>query len=439
MDETRSSSQHFAAGSYIDLLLAAVIMQITFIITAIWVGNNSNDFFQTNSEHIRHVLKIQLSLGWMMCIIAGLGFSLLPLIYDVKSFDKSLMRTYVGMNMLGQFSIMLGILIGKEDIFYTLSTIGITLLCTSLFVLGPPALTIFKSRKIDSAKVGPFSYAIGMILPFIGLITLVSWIAREYSSVLKVSESIIIDFFIPLAVLATIVSHFNRRLNWELIKSKDTGKVFIILMILLLLSIVSGPLSRNGDISMRLSAILVFLPYAYIFVMLNPRKIIEKIREKQPYSKMIVASVFWLPFIGIAAFLETLEYVSTADSMMSYYRWILIFGFSMQALWGFANYLHDDHKKLSLHRRKTTWLIFLSLNVGSIITIITIVESWSSGEKIAQYPRIGILIFITSYILILIHWLKDIFFSLDNWYKTPMFYDQYLKHPEQGPGHSIED
>jgi hypothetical protein len=334
---------------------------------------------------------------------------------------------------------MLGILIGKEDIFYTLSTIGITLLCTSLFVLGPPALTIFKSRKIDSAKVGPFSYAIGMILPFIGLITLVSWIAREYSSVLRLSESIIIDFFIPLAVLATIVSHFNRRLNWELIKSKDTGKVFIILMILLLLSIVSGPLSRNGDISMRLSAILVLLPYAYIFVMLNPRKIIEKIREKQPYSKMIVASVFWLPFIGIAAFLETLEYVSTADSMMSYYRWILIFGFSMQALWGFANYLHDDHKKLSLHRRKTTWLIFLSLNVGSIITIITIVESWSSGEKFAQYPRIGILIFITSYILILIHWLKDIFFSLDNWYKTPMFYDQYLKHPEQGPGHSIED
>ena len=111
MDETRSSSQHFAAGSYIDLLLAAVIMQITFIITVIWVGNNSNDFFQTNSEHIRHVLKIQLSLGWMMCIIAGLGFSLLPLIYDVKSFDKSLMRTYVGMNMLGQFSIMLGILL----------------------------------------------------------------------------------------------------------------------------------------------------------------------------------------------------------------------------------------------------------------------------------------------------------------------------------------
>ena len=126
MDETPSSSQHFAAGSYIDLLLAAVIMQITFIITAIWVGANSNDLLQTNSEHVRHVLKIQLSLGWMMCIIAGLGFSLLPLIYDVKSFDKSLMRSFIGMNMSGQFTIALGIIIGKEEIFYSLSTTGIT-------------------------------------------------------------------------------------------------------------------------------------------------------------------------------------------------------------------------------------------------------------------------------------------------------------------------
>ena len=114
MDETPSSSQHFAAGSYIDLLLAAVIMQITFIITAIWVGTNSNDLLQTNSEHVRHVLKIQLSLGWMMCIIAGLGFSLLPLIYDVKSFDKSLMRSFIGMNMSGQFTIALGIIIRNK-------------------------------------------------------------------------------------------------------------------------------------------------------------------------------------------------------------------------------------------------------------------------------------------------------------------------------------
>lgn len=439
MDETPSSSQHFAAGSYIDLLLAAVIMQITFIITAIWVGTNSNDLLQTNSEHVRHVLKIQLSLGWMMCIIAGLGFSLLPLIYDVKSFDKSLMRSFIGMNMSGQFTIALGIIIGKEEIFYSLSTIGITLLCTALFLLGPPALTIFKSRKINSTEIGPFSYTIGMILPFIGLITLVSWIARENSMMLAISESVIFDLLIPLAVTATIVSHFNRRLNWDLIKPHNTGKVFAIFMTLLLLSILSAPLSDRGDMSVRLSAILALLPYIFIFIMLNPKKIVSKIIEKQPYNKMIAASVFWLPIIGIASYLEKLNFVSTTDAMMSYYRWILIFGFSMQALWGFASYLHDDHKKLSLHRRKTTWLTFLSLNIGSLITTFALINSWITDEELTSYPRIGIAVYAASYILILIHWIRDVFFGLDNWYATPMFYDKYLKYPEEGPGYDFEN
>ncbi|MBT3657970.1 MAG: hypothetical protein HN544_07230, partial [Euryarchaeota archaeon] len=179
MDDERTSAQYLAAGSYVDLILAAVIMQICFIITAIWVGTTGNEFLISNPEDIRYALRIQLGLGWMMCIICGLGFSILPLIYDVKVFDKSLMRSYVGMNMLGQLSIMLGIMIGEEDIFYSMATIGITLLATSLFILGSPALKIFKSRSVDSQRLGPFSYAIGMILPILGLITLVSWVARD--------------------------------------------------------------------------------------------------------------------------------------------------------------------------------------------------------------------------------------------------------------------
>ena len=121
MDEERASPQYLAAGSYLDLMLTAVVMQIFFIVTAIWVGTTSNGLLDSNPEHIRHALRIQLGLGWMMCIIAGLGFSMLPLIYDVKAFDKSLMRSYIGMNMLGQLCIMLGIMIGEEEIFYSMA------------------------------------------------------------------------------------------------------------------------------------------------------------------------------------------------------------------------------------------------------------------------------------------------------------------------------
>ncbi len=439
MDEERASPQYLAAGSYLDLMLTAVVMQIFFIVTAIWVGTTSNGLLDSNPEHIRHALRIQLGLGWMMCIIAGLGFSMLPLIYDVKAFDKSLMRSYIGMNMLGQLCIMLGIMIGEEEIFYSMATIGITLLSTSLFILGPPALKIFKSRNVDSKNLGPFSYAIGMILPIIGLITIVSWVARRNDFSIYFSEAIIFDLFIPLAVISTIISHFNRRLKWQLINPEHIGKVFATLLILMLLSISTVPLYENGDISKRVYSSLAMFPYLFIFIALNPKKIIDKIVEGQPYSKMILASVYWLPVIGLAAYMEKMELVVTTDGMMSFYRWILIFGFAMQALWGFANYLHDDHKRLSLHRRKTTWLIFISLNVGSIITTVSMMNSWYTGESITEYPRIGIAMYGLSYVLILLHWIRQVIFSLDDWHKTPMFYDQYLKHPDQGPGFTIDD
>ena len=439
MDDERTSAQYLAAGSYVDLILAAVIMQICFIITAIWVGTTGNEFLISNPEDIRYALKIQLGLGWMMCIICGLGFSILPLIYDVKVFDKSLMRSYVGMNMLGQLSIMLGIMIGDEDIFYSMATIGITLLATSLFILGSPALKIFKSRSVDSQRLGPFSYAIGMILPILGLITLVSWVARDNEFSIYLSEAVIFDLFIPLAVISTIISHFNRRLNWQLIDSDNLGKVFATLLILMLVSIISVPLYENGDISKRVSASLAMFPYLFIFIALNPKKIIDQIVDRQPHSKMILASLFWLPVIGISAYLEKMDLVVTTNGMMSFYRWILIFGFAMQALWGFVNYLHDDHKRLSLHRRKTTWLIFMSLNIGSIITTYSMMNSWYTGETIIEYPRIGIGVYALSYVLILVHWIKEVIFSLDDWHKSPMFYDQYLKHPEQGPGFTIDD
>ena len=439
MDDERTSAQYLAAGSYVDLILAAVIMQICFIITAIWVGTTGNEFLISNPEDIRYALRIQLGLGWMMCIICGLGFSILPLIYDVKVFDKGLMRSYVGMNMLGQLSIMLGIMIGEEDIFYSMATIGITLLATSLFILGSPALKIFKSRGVDSQRLGPFSYAIGMILPILGLITLVSWVARDNEFSIYLSEAVIFDLFIPLAVISTIISHFNRRLNWQLIDSDNLGKVFATLLILMLVSIISVPLYENGDISKRVSASLAMFPYLFIFIALNPKKIIDQIVDRQPHSKMILASLFWLPVIGISAYLEKMDLVVTTSGMVSFYRWILIFGFAMQALWGFVNYLHDDHKRLSLHRRKTTWLIFMSLNIGSIITTYSMMNSWYTGETIIEYPRIGIGVYALSYVLILVHWIKEVIFSLDDWHKSPMFYDQYLKNPEQGPGFTIDD
>ena len=120
--------QHWAVGTYIDLMLAAIVMQIVFFATSFWLGLYGSDFYQENLEEIQYILRMQLGLGWMMCIISGFGFSLLPLIYDVPSFEKTVMRIYVGMNIFGQLLIMVSIVFGDISLFYSLATIGLTLL-----------------------------------------------------------------------------------------------------------------------------------------------------------------------------------------------------------------------------------------------------------------------------------------------------------------------
>ena len=101
---------HWSSGSYIDLVLAAVVMQILFFVTAFWVGTSGSDFYNSNLREVQFTLRMQLALGWMMCIIAGISFSILPLIYDVQGFEKSLMRVYVGMNVTDQIAIKAGIM-----------------------------------------------------------------------------------------------------------------------------------------------------------------------------------------------------------------------------------------------------------------------------------------------------------------------------------------
>ena len=439
-----SSKQYSTAGSYIELLFAAVVMQILFFITAMWSGSSNYEFYSDNQEHIRFAMRLQLGLGWMMCIIAGLGFSILPLIYDLHSFGKSVMRTYVGLNISGQFAIMIGVVSGilMDDllIFETLATIGITLLCASLVTLGPSAIAIFKIRTPKENKTGPFTYSVGALMPFLGAITLACWVLREkVERILNLSESIIFDFFIVLTVVALIISHFNRRLDWNIIKQENLGKVFGIFSVMLLLSVVAEPLFYRDEISIRVFAVLVSAPFLFISLMINPKRILKGVINKKPFNKMLLAAVFWLPVIGLTSFAETMGYVGVNEGTLPYSRLILIFGVVFQSLWGFAEYLHDDHKKLSIHRRNTKWLVLISVNLGSLIVLQTFVLNWVNGGVIDSFPRLAILCFAISFVVMLFHWIKDIFFSLEDWHKTPMFYDQYLAHPDEGSGFSLED
>ena len=431
---------HWSSGSYLDLVLAAVFMQILFFFTAYWIGNYGGNFYDENISEIHYSLRMQMSLGWMMCILAGVSFSVLPLIYDVKGFEKTLMRIYVGMNVFGQIAISAGIISRNLSIFNSLTTIGMTLLCASLVCLWSPAMTIFRSKPGNINNVGPFSYALGALLPVLGVITLLCWILRhEFSSILEFSENLVIDFFFSLALVALIISHLNRRLDWEIIQSKNIGKVFAIYAVLLILGLISGPLHERGDLSTSIKGALQLCPYAFIFLALNPRKIIQQIRQRKSYNPMLVCSVLWLPFVGISAYLETMGYFQIVSEISPYYRWVLIFGVAFQVLWGFTEYLHQDHRKIAMKSRKTNLFAIVTINIGNAITIYAMLSSWLNDEILDQFPRLGVVIYALAYLSILIYWMKETFFCLYTWHKIPMFYDQYLAYPEQGSGYSGED
>lgn len=433
-------SSHWSSGSYVDLVLAAVSMQVLFFSTALWIGISGQDFYQDNFLEIKHAMRIQFGLGWLMCILAGIGFSILPLIYDVIGFERTLMRVYVGMNVSGQIAISAGIVSGNLSIFHSFTTIGITLLSASLVCLWSPALTILKSKSENGKKVGPFSSAMGMFLPFIGIITIICWALRnELDGALDLSEHLLFELFFPLALVSIIISHINRRLDWQIIKSENTGKVFGIYASLLMLAILSKSLHNADDLSSRVSALLQLLPYLFIFIMLKPIKIISQIRNEKPYNKMVVAAVFWLPVVGIAAYLEMMKYVQTTDAMMSFYRWILMFGTAFQVFWGFTAYLHEDHKKTSLKGRKTQWFSLLTVNLGTLIIVYALLVSWQTGQTQDSITRIGIAVFAITYFSITVYWIKETFICLYTWHKIPMFYDQYLAYPDQGSGYIDEN
>lgn len=431
---------HWSAGSYIDLVLAAVSMQILFFFTAYWIGNYGGDFYDENIKEIHYSLRMQMSLGWMMCILAGVSFSILPLIYDVIGFEKTLMRIYVGMNVVGQIAISAGIISRNLSIFNSLTAVGMTLLCASLVSLWSPAMTIFRSKSGSINSVGPFSYALGAFLPVLGVITLLCWILRyEFSSILQFSENLVIDFFFSLALVALIISHLNRRLDWEIIRSENTGKVFGIYAVLLILGLISGPLHERGDLSTSVKGVLQLSPYVFIFLAVNPRKIIQQIVQSKSYNPMLVCSVLWLPFVGISAYLETMGYFQVASEISPYYRWVLIFGVAFQVLWGFTEYLHQDHKKIAMKSRKTNLFAITTINAGNAVTIYAMFSSWINDEVLDQFPRLGVVTYALAYLSILIYWIKETFFCLYTWHKIPMFYDQYLANPEQGSGYTNEN
>jgi hypothetical protein len=431
--------RHWAAGSYIDFMLAAAVMQIVFLICILWLvfGSDSN-FVIDNLVEILFVVRMQAGLGWLMAITAGIGFSILPLIYDVHKFDRSMLHVFITLNIIGQVCIVAGIMTGDLEIFHTLSTIALTLLATAMISIGPQALKVFKARNAEEGKMGPFSFAPGIFLPIVGLLILSCWATRSiFSNALLFADDLVLYFLLPLVIMAALVSHFNRRLNWEIMSPEKIGRNFSIFILLLLVQLIGEQFHLYGMVSTNVDIVIHGAPYIFGFLIMRPDIIARNLWNKLPCSKPMVMTLVWFPIVGITSMAES-NGLLVGNNIFS--KWIFLIACCMQGLWGFAWYLHEDHKRLSIHRRKTNWPIILTLNLGTLC----IVWSMFSTSIMSDYYSVAIsntfiiatILHAIAYLLILSIWIKDIFFGLDDWYKVPMFYDKYLAHPELGSGNT---
>ena len=62
------------------------------------------------------VLITLFALGPIMGIMAGIAFDTLPLVYNIPSFEKTTMRHYLQLNVIGQLFVHIGIYSGNWEL-----------------------------------------------------------------------------------------------------------------------------------------------------------------------------------------------------------------------------------------------------------------------------------------------------------------------------------
>lgn len=361
-----------------------------------------------------------------MAIHIGIAFDVLPLIHGIVSFDHSMLRLYMKANIAGQLFILIGLLSDDVELMQELSTVGISLLCWSLIILGMPAKILNDNKKTTADDpVGIASVLPGLILPFIAVTILMTWLLRDIPGWVDVGFAVILVFLLNMINFASFLSHFNRRINLNILTPKNISFVFITLLILSLLHIIVAYYYGRGEVSRTMFSLSLGLPFLWIFLSTKPHKLLMNSfsKGKLPYSKLLLASLFSHLFLAAITLLEPLG----VEIGIGVTYCVFLFTTSLLCAWGMALYLHQDHMHVSTHNRKTPWITLLSSMIGGFLIIYVFIELDIFDGGFAELE----LLWNASLLISCISWsflmLKDLLLPEKNWHKVPMFYDRYIK------------
>lgn len=429
-----SSLKTTSAGSYLGFYAVSALTTAMFIFAFLWHVLSDSPFKAAlEAEYLAfiYIVITWVGLGWLMCLIAGIGFDILPLIHRSKPFHENAMRQFLIINFAGQSLLCISTFMQKTEKILEFSTVGISFLCLSVLLLGGPGRRLSKESMVPSKddEVGFASLIPGLVFPFVGSVVLGCWLYREKAGVLELGRSFMIMFFL-LITLIMIVSHFNRRLNWQVIDPEKVGARFGLFFALALTHILFAFLAgreNSDDITqvVQMQNITLGLAMIWVFIMCNPIKITRMAFTNggMAHSRPIFAALWMLPFSSFHAF-NAASYTSR-PGMPGYATFLCTS--ALLCIWGYAWYLHEDHLHINIHKRKVNWLFIGSFFTAFVAIQLLFLENARGDVDNQAKQMIWIASSLIGAVVIAFNFVRMTLLSLEPWQRIPMFYGRYLQ------------
>lgn len=426
MTRRRLETWDWAAGSYLELFIASAAMQIPFAVAMYWVFNVDATIFDLyGSRMVGFIGCVLIALGWMMAITLGCAFDILPLIHKVQPFDGTMLKLIAALNVSGQAFILLGIFLGQPALFEQLTTIGIALIAIQLILLGPPILKLRNQRKARNDEVGGFSYLPTLLLPIIGVVTLFTWLTWYNETLEAIFWLLVIDFYWLMLSLTIILAHFNRRLGWELIpadKIPQALALFIIAEAIHIGATIVHQLDWLGPNEYWLEATIA-IPVLTTLAITRPDIVWKKVLDGERCSGLILSGQAWLLMTAFLGFTESVFH--NHDNNLGHARFMISIGVSAQLAWGYAHWLHHDHRRTPTKERRGLDILLFAFNVALIGYFFVSIDHIFYLSLILDPVQYVVPIFLLfGFVSTLIWWLKEILFSYHDWHRIPMFYTE---------------
>ena len=416
----------WAAGSYLDFLLASALMLFVSIFSFGLVFQFNQTWYVDNMDLVEHISYIVAAMGWMAAIMLAIGFGLLPFVHRSAPYDKSILRLCIALNIVGQVLLIAAVLTFDRESVIALGTVGVTLLSLQFIVIAGPARQLLNDRTRDVDPVAGFSGLMPLAMPIVGVLSLLSWLTVEIELSRLLFEAILIDVFLPMVCVGTFLGHFNRRLEWNVTSREGAHRLFLAMLFLGLVHVVSVWGTHTDRFSDPRLAYSLPLLYTVAFLGCRPDRIWANVLAKRSHSHLILAAYWWIPAAILMSVIEIREGVDPLHG-----RHIMMLGVGTMALWGFAHWMHYDHCHIPLDARSAGWPILIGMSVAIGLYFVDGMDVLGFMDAPDWERKAALILAVIAMSYPAIWWFWETFFHRDEWHRIPMFYGNL--HEEADP------